>query len=70
MKNDLPKSTVEFVSQLDLVVCDANKKTRNSPKIFNYNFLIKKLKNIPEINGKVNFFRLTDALTRAVHIKN
>ena len=67
MKNDLPKSTVEFVSQLDLVVCDANKKTRNSPKIFNYNFLIK---NIHEINGKVNFFRLTDALTRAVHIKN
>ena len=34
MKNDLPKSTVEFVSQLDLVVCDANKKNQEQPENF------------------------------------
>ena len=37
-KNDLPKLTVEFVSQLDFVEYDAHKKDRNSPKIFNYDF--------------------------------
>ena len=34
MKNDLPKSTVEFVAQLDLVVCDANKKNQEQPENF------------------------------------